>query len=130
MTQGESTIEWVLSKYLFKEDIEELLKQIGEPVDGSKEDVIARLLASEKFEEANALAYLDQVRLETLCDDLEIDSEGTREELFLRVLQQMDDEEDGVDGERGDATTAGSATVTFVPVDDASHSADGSGDEP
>lgn len=92
MPRQEPTIEIVLNSYLYKEDIQQLLAEIEEPVTGTKEELIVRLLRSEDFDESEAVAFLDKSQLQQLCEELELSTQGRRDELFGRVLNAISED--------------------------------------
>ena len=85
-------LEFILGRYLYKEDIQDLLEDLGLAVSGSKDELIERLMKDDDFDPSEAVAYLDKEQLKDLCEELELSSRGTREELFGRVLKVIEEE--------------------------------------
>lgn len=90
MAEPERSIEYVLARFLYKEDVQELCEDLNLPVTGSKDHLISNLLEDEDFDPSEALAYLDKEELETLCDEWELADTGTRETLIRRVLKELE----------------------------------------
>lgn len=82
-------IETILERFLYKEEVQQLLAEHGEPVTGHKEELIVRLLSSEGFDPSEAVAFLDKAALQRLCAEVGIEPRGTRAELCARILQRI-----------------------------------------
>lgn len=91
--KGEPVLLLLLGRYLYKEDLQDLLENLDEPVSGSKDDLIGRLIGNEDFDAAEALAFLDKDQLKRLCEEADLPSKGTRDELFERALDAIEEEQ-------------------------------------
>ena len=89
MAESSRTVLHILLRYLKKEDVQELCDDLGLPVDGSKEDLVARLVAESEFDPNDTLQYLDTEQLRELCLDWELDDSGTRDGLLEKISDAM-----------------------------------------
>jgi hypothetical protein len=78
-------VEDVLFRYLYKEDIEELARERGLPVTGTKEELVDELLWSDRFDPDDALAYLNLSELRRLCREYRLPSGGNRNTLLGHI---------------------------------------------
>ena len=93
LVRQDSIIDGIFTRFLYKEDVQELLDDLDLPVSGTKDELISRLLEHEDFDPEEALAYLDKEQFVALCDELDLPSRGTRDDLFKRVLEAIREEE-------------------------------------
>ncbi len=121
----EDIVQFILNRYLYKEDVQSLCEELDVPVSGTKEDLIDRLLNEDTFSADMALGYIDKEGLKDLCDILELRTSGTRDELERRVsgyLGSMEDEE--AEAERASSPhmahspEAEAPTHTAIPASD------------
>jgi len=83
------TVAHVLEQYLYQEDVQELCDDLGLPVGGTKEDMIARLLSEPEFDPDDTLQYLDEKAIVELCEEWDLDTSGNRDHLLDLVSEAM-----------------------------------------
>lgn len=66
----------ILARYLYKEDLQELLEDLGEPTSGAKDELIERLRRHIRFNPKAALAFLDREELDDVCRQLGLPTGG------------------------------------------------------
>src|SRR2546422_1840232 len=86
-------LEYILGRYLYKEDLQEICDELELPVSGSKDDLIERVLDDDDFHPEMALPYIDKEGLKSLAEELELRTGGTREDLEKRILDSITTEE-------------------------------------
>ena len=84
-------LDLILSRYLYKEDVQDIARNLNFPVSGTKDELIDKILSFEAFDPEIALAYLSKEQLRDLCDEIELSDKGTRDELFDRVLRRIEE---------------------------------------
>ncbi len=82
----EDILQFILDRYLYKDQVQDMGDELGLPVSGTKEDLIARILGEDDFTPEMAMEYVDKEGLKDLCEILELRTTGTREDLEGRVL--------------------------------------------
>jgi hypothetical protein len=80
-----SLLRSILVRYLYKEDVQDLLDELGLPVSGSKSDLVGRLMRSRDFDPGDALSFLRKEELGDLCYELGMPVSGSRSDLIRRV---------------------------------------------
>jgi hypothetical protein len=85
----ERLVRHILDRYLFDDELRELCDELELSVSGAKGELVDRLLATEDFDPAIALEYLDRRELTETADELGLSPEGTRDELLDRVLDRV-----------------------------------------
>jgi hypothetical protein len=83
----------ILDRYLYKENVQDLARERGLPTSWHKDEIIEALLNSGRFAPAEALEYLNVREFRRLCREYRLDSTGSRDELFTRVLDAVWKEE-------------------------------------
>lgn len=79
----------ILDRYLYPEELRELCDEHEESLEGTKEELVARVLTIEDFDPAEAVEYLDHRELAELAGELGLSTQGARDELFDRVLARV-----------------------------------------
>lgn len=80
-------IDLVLGRYLYKEDVQQLLEEMDLPSSGTKDELIDRLVQDSRFDPKKALAFIDRPGLSSLCEELGLPTGGfLRGSLEDRVL--------------------------------------------
>jgi len=84
------SVKRLLEDYFYAEDLQDALGDIGEPISGTKSELIKRLLGS-WFEKNRTLRdlldFLPDVALADLCQDFNIDPNGERATLIRRIMK-------------------------------------------
>lgn len=86
---NQALVDEILDQYLYYEDIQQLAKDRGIPVSWNKTKLINALLASGRFDSADAVAFLNLRELRRLCREWRLPSEGSRDELANTVLRAI-----------------------------------------
>jgi hypothetical protein len=81
----------VFEDFLFKEDLQELCEGLGHSVDGSKEDLIGRLLGDPRFDPRLAIQRLEVPQLQDLCVQYGLDPSGKKGPLQVRLWRVLRD---------------------------------------
>jgi hypothetical protein len=76
----------ILNRYLYKEDIQQLLRERGLSSTGNKSDLIDDLLNDERFNPADAVACMTVVEMRQLCEEYRIRPSGDRPALEKKIL--------------------------------------------
>lgn len=71
-----AVVDLILGKYLYKEDVQELLEGLELSTSGSKEQLISRLSRDSRLDPKNVLGLLDRQALSSLCEELGLPSSG------------------------------------------------------
>lgn len=79
----------ILDRYLLPEELRELLDDHEEPTGGTTPELIDRVLAIEDLDPAEAVEFLDHRELVQVSRELGLPAEGSRDELFDRVLERV-----------------------------------------
>jgi hypothetical protein len=87
--EGNLGLEYILGRYLYKEDLQEICEELELTVSGSKDDLIERVLSDDDFNPEMALSYIDKDGLKSLAEELELRTGGTREDLERRILDTI-----------------------------------------
>ncbi|MCI4327654.1 MAG: hypothetical protein L3K16_08515 [Thermoplasmata archaeon] len=82
-------LRFILSRYLYKEDVQDLLEELGLPVTGSKPELVNRLARSPEFDPSEALSFLRKEELADLCEEFGLPVSGSRPELVSRVEEAL-----------------------------------------
>ena len=82
-------VEKFVSKYFYKEDLQDLLEREGLKVSGTKNELIRRLRRDAKYDILQFIAYLDKDELKFICEDLDLKKTGTKNELADRVFEEI-----------------------------------------
>lgn len=85
----ETLLRRILDRYLYPEELRELCDEHEESLEGTKEELVARVLTIEDFDPAEAVEYLDHRELAELAGELGLNTQGPRDELFDRVLARV-----------------------------------------
>ncbi len=86
---SESILRYVLDRYLYKENVQEICNELGLSGGGNKEELEFRVLGDPRFQPEMAISYVAKDGLKELCDDLGLRASGTREDLEGRILQTI-----------------------------------------
>jgi hypothetical protein len=81
----QALLAFILSRYLYKEDVQDLLDELGQPITGSKDEIVLRLIRSRGFDPGDALSFLRRDDLEEICEEIGLAGEGSRATLLRRV---------------------------------------------
>jgi hypothetical protein len=79
----------ILEEFLFKEDLQELCEGQGMSIDGSREDLISRLISDSDFDPRKALRCLDRPQLVEISQLWGLDDSGKLDPLRTRVLREI-----------------------------------------
>ncbi len=90
---AELELEYILGRFLYKEDLQDICKELELPVSGAKDDLIERVLSDEDFHPGMALSYVDKEGLKALAEDFDLRTGGTREDLERRILEAIPTEQ-------------------------------------
>jgi hypothetical protein len=82
----------ILTRYLYKEDVQEIARSLGIPTSGSKDEIVDQIVSRSWFKPEEALEFLNAHELRELCRELRLSTAGHRDELFERVLEAIYDE--------------------------------------
>lgn len=82
-------VEKFVSKYFYKEDLQDLLEREGLKVSGTKNELIRRLRRDANYDILQFIAYLDKDELKFICEDLDLKKTGTKNELADRVFEEI-----------------------------------------
>jgi hypothetical protein len=85
----EKLLRLVLDRYLLPEELRELCDEHEAPTEGTKAELVERVMAIEDLDPAEAVEYLDHRELAELSSAIGLPSEGSRDELFDRVLARV-----------------------------------------
>jgi hypothetical protein len=85
----EKLLRHILDRYLLPAELQELCDEHELPTDGTQVELGDRVMAIEEFDPAEAVEYLDRRELVELSRELGLLAEGTRDELFDRVLKRV-----------------------------------------
>jgi uncharacterized membrane protein YraQ (UPF0718 family) len=89
-------VEDVLFRYLYKEDIEDLARERGLSVTGTKEELVNELLWSDRFDPDDALAFLNLSELRRLCREYRLPSAGNRDTLLDHIHDAIEQDRQSV----------------------------------
>ncbi|MCI4367176.1 MAG: hypothetical protein L3K08_05450 [Thermoplasmata archaeon] len=89
MDEPPHTLRQILEEFLFKEDLQELCEGQGMGIDGSREDLISRLVGDADFDHRKALRYLDRPQLVEISQRWGLDDSGKLDPLRARVLREI-----------------------------------------
>ncbi len=87
-----SVIREILDQYLYKEEVQQLAREIGLPVSRSKDEIIEELLVNPDFDPIDAVRFLHVWQLQQILKDRSLPSGAARNELFDRVANLVEDE--------------------------------------
>ncbi len=84
-----SVIREILDQYLYKEDVQQLARDIGLPVTRDKDEIIEELLINPDFDPVDAVRFLRVWQLQDILRNRGMPSGASRDELFDRVAAMV-----------------------------------------
>jgi hypothetical protein len=87
-----SVIRGILDQYLYKEEVQQLAREIGLPVSRNKDEIIEELLVNPDFDPVDAVRFLRVWQLQEILRERSLPSGAARNELFDRVVALVKDE--------------------------------------
>lgn len=82
----------ILDSYLYKEEVQQLARDIGLPVSRNKDEIIEELLVNPHFDPVDAVQFLRVSQLQEILRERGLPSGAARNELFDRVVALMEAE--------------------------------------
>ncbi|HZY69719.1 MAG TPA: hypothetical protein VFF67_01920 [Thermoplasmata archaeon] len=79
----------VLDRYLLPDELRELCDDHEASTEGGKSDLVDRIMAIEDLDPAEVVEYLDHRELIEVSGEFGLPTDGTRDELFDRVLARI-----------------------------------------
>ncbi len=78
-----------MKKHLYKEEVQDLAKNLGLDKSGKKEDIILRILSCKDFELDDLTAYFYKHHLSDLCWELDLPISGSKDTLWNRIVDDL-----------------------------------------
>lgn len=85
MSRGDQVVAYLLQRWLYKEQVQDLAFQHDLPTTGTKDELIDRILKKGRINPVEVLAYVTVEGLRDCCEEFGLESDGTRDILVDRI---------------------------------------------
>jgi len=83
----ESILQHAMNRYLYKEDVQDLCRELNLPGGGNKDELVLRVLGAPELHPDMVFEHINKEDLKELCIDLNLGTHGTREDLVDRLIR-------------------------------------------